>query len=107
MRFDYGVEGSFLGGDGNSTAFFATASSRGDSAVIGLSRLGRVAGANGSGELCTLYFDAIGPGNASMTFARGKVRDSSNRILDATFQVVRISVHESPSQPPPGQAQDS
>jgi hypothetical protein len=92
LQFEYGREGDFLGNDGRQTAFFANATSSGDSIVVGLSRLGRIAGASGGGDLCVLYFTAVGPGNAALRFARAKVRDSSNRIVPSVFQEVGVVV---------------
>jgi hypothetical protein len=90
LRFVAGDEGGFLGSDGQQTAFFATATSDGASVVVGLSRLGRVPGVSGSGELCQLHFEVVGPGNAGLAFSRAKVRDSSNRIVSAIFELANI-----------------
>lgn len=92
LEFDHGVEGAFLQSDGNQTAFFAATSSRGGSVVVGLSRLGRVPGVSGSGDLCVLNFNAIGPGNAALAFSRAKVRDASNQIIPSIFQPAVVVV---------------
>jgi len=86
LRFVSGAEGSFLGSDGQPTAFFATATSEGASVVVGLSRLGPVGGVSGSGDLCVLAFEVVGSGNSGLAFSRAKVRDSSNAIVPAVFQ---------------------
>ena len=91
LEFEYGEQGSFLGSDGVQTAFFATASR--SAVVVGLSRLGRVAGVNGGGDLCVLHFTAVGPGNAALGFSRAKVRDSSNRIVPSVFAPAVVVVH--------------
>jgi hypothetical protein len=90
LRFEFGAEGSFLGGDGQPTAFFASATSDGGSVVVGLSRLGRVPGIAGSGDLCMLQFSVVGAGNAGLSFARAKVKDPNNQILPAVFQPVAV-----------------
>jgi hypothetical protein len=90
LRFEFGAEGSFLGGDGQPTAFFASATSDGGSVVVGLSRLGRVPGIAGNGDLCMLQFSVVGAGNAALSFARAKVKDPNNQILPAVFQPVVI-----------------
>jgi len=92
LRFESGQEGGFLAGDGNPTAFFAAATSAGDAVVVGLSRLGRVGGIDGDGELCVLQFTALGPGEAGLAFARAKVRDSTNRIVPSLFVPARVTV---------------
>ena len=91
LEFEYGAEGSFLGSDGVQTAFFATASR--NAVVVGLSRLGRVEGVSGGGELCVLHFTAVAPGNAALGFSRAKVRDSSNRIVPSVFESAAVVVH--------------
>jgi hypothetical protein len=92
LRFESGAEGGFLGSDGRETAFLAAPTSSGDTVVVGLSRLGAGQGIAGGGELCTLRFTAIGPGNAGLGFASAKVRDSSNRIVPSVFQPVSLMV---------------
>jgi hypothetical protein len=90
LRFEFGAEGSFLGGDGQATAFFASPTSDGGSVVVGLSRLGRVPGIAGSGDLCMLQFSVVGAGNAALSFARAKVKDPNNQILPAVFQPAAV-----------------
>ena len=92
LQFEQGQEGGFLGSDGTQTAFFAAPTSRGDAVVVGLSRLGRVDGVDGAGELCVLHFTAVGPGNTMLSFARAKVRDSTNRIVPSVFTPTAIAV---------------
>jgi len=91
LRFVAGDEGSFLASDGQPTAFFATSNAGGASVVVGLSRLGRVAGVDGSGELCQLHFEVVGTGNAGLGFSRAKVRNSSNRIVPSIFQAAFVN----------------
>ena len=90
LRFEFGAEGSFLGGDGQATAFFAAPTSDGGSVVVGLSRLGRVPGIAGSGDLCMLQFSVVGAGNAGLSFARAKIKDPNNQILPAVFQPAAV-----------------
>lgn len=93
LRFEGGREGTFLKGDGRSTAFFAAPMSDGSEAVIGLSRLGAGDGIGGGGELCTLNFTAVGPGDAGLAFTRAHVRDSANRIVPAAFLPASVLAH--------------
>jgi hypothetical protein len=92
LRFEQAQQGPFLSSDGRQTAFFAAATSSGDSVVVGLSRLGAGHGIAGSGELCVLQFVAVGPGNAALAFANEKVRDASNRIVPGIFQKASVTV---------------
>lgn len=91
LEFESGDEGSYLGSDGVQTAFFATASR--NAVVVGLSRLGRIEGVSGGGDLCVLHFTAVGPGNAALGFSRAKVRDSSNQIVPSVFEPAVVVVH--------------
>ncbi len=92
LQFDHAEEGSFLGSDGIPTAFFAAATSSGAEVVIGLSRLGQEQGNHGGGNLCVLHFNAVGPGDAGLGFASAKVRDSTNRIVPASFRSATVVV---------------
>ena len=63
--------------------------------VAGASRLGSVAGANGSGLILTFEFTAIGPGSGSFAFSRNTAVNSSGAPLPGssfvagTVQVTR------------------
>jgi len=92
LRFEGGQEGSFLGGDGRQTAFFASATSTGDTVVVGLSRLGGGEGMTGGGELCVLSFTAVASGPSGLQFASAKVRDGANRIAPSVFGAVPVQV---------------
>lgn len=92
LQFEYGEEGNFLRSDGRQTAFFAAATRDASVVVVGLSRLRQGDGIHGGGDLCVLYFNAVGSGDARLGFARAKVRDSSNRIVPAEFLGTAIVV---------------
>jgi hypothetical protein len=91
LRFEGGREGRFLQGGGRQTAFFASPMSSGSEMVVGLSRLGAGNGIGGGGELCTLDFTVVGPGDAGLAFTRAHVRDSANRIVPATFHAATVT----------------
>ncbi len=93
LQFEAGDEGSFLRSDGAPTAFFAAPTSDGATIVVGLSRLGQPAGVSGSGDLCTLHFIVVGPGDAGLAFARAKVKDPANRALPALFASAQLLAH--------------
>jgi hypothetical protein len=91
LKFEGGREGTFLQGDGKTTAFFAAPMSNCSEAVIGLSRLGAGTGVGGGGDLCTLVFRVVGPGDAGLAFTRAHVRDSTNGIAPADFQPASVT----------------
>ncbi len=91
LRFEGGREGPFLQGGGRQTAFFASPMSSGSEMVVGLSRLGAGNGIGGGGELCTLDFTVVGPGDAGLAFTRAHVRDSANRIVPAVFDLAIVT----------------
>jgi hypothetical protein len=39
-----------------------------------------------------LHFTAVGSGYASLTFSSATVRDSSNKVIAATFQATTIAI---------------
>jgi hypothetical protein len=94
LRFEKGEEGRFMQGGGRATAFFAAPMSNGNEMAVGLSRLGPGGGIEGAGDLCTLDFAVVGPGDAGLAFARAQVRDSLNRIIQAVFQPALVTAHE-------------
>jgi hypothetical protein len=50
--------------------------------VVGLSNLGPVPGATGSGVLMTFEFRAVGAGQGSLTFSRNVAVDSAGQSLN-------------------------
>jgi len=92
LRFERGLEGEVLAADGNRTVFVAAANSKGDTVVVGLSRLGRVEGVAGEGVLCTLEFTAVSAGETPLAFRRASVRDPANKIQRSTFRDARLVV---------------
>ena len=92
LAFEGGEEEAFLSSDGRQTAFFAAPTTSGDRVVVGLSRLGRGDGIAGTGKLCVLHFTAIAPGDAGLAFSRAKIRDSSNGVVGASFEVRPVTV---------------
>ncbi len=96
LRFDHGVQGSFLNIDGSPTVFNAITSGSGDAVVVGLSRLGRVPGIDGAGLLCQLNFVAVGPGTTQLRFQRSAVKDSENGPMLSAFASGSVSVVANP-----------
>jgi len=76
LQFSGVTEGSFLGQGGVSTSLQVTESPAG-TLIVGISRLGEVAGVDGSGLLATFEFTISGSGSGTLLFA-------ANQAFDAT-----------------------
>jgi hypothetical protein len=70
LAYDGATEGGFLSAGGADTSL--QVASQPGNLVVGLSRLGAVGGASGSGTLVTLRFRAVGSGNGSIQFTRNQ-----------------------------------
>ncbi|MCB1036380.1 MAG: hypothetical protein KDD47_21320 [Acidobacteria bacterium] len=75
LRLDSATEGTWLSADGGVATSFLSNDSTAGTLVVGLTRLGSVAGRTGSGTLLTLQFTAVGTGNGSLTFANNDYFD--------------------------------
>lgn len=64
-------EGTVLNAGGNQTSIQVVESPAGN-LVVGITRLGAVAGVTGSGTLLTLQFSAAASGNGALSFADGR-----------------------------------
>ena len=71
FRLSSQSEGTFLGQGGAATTFQAVEPTPG-TLVIGVSRLGALGGASGSGPLVTLVFDAIAAGSGNFSFTHNQ-----------------------------------
>jgi len=91
LQYQGGMEGSFLAGDGEPTVFMVAPSSRGR-LIVGHSRLTRVAGVRGGGELCSLNFVAVGSGDAELAFDRAFVVDTSGSVQPSSFEAMALIV---------------
>lgn len=67
LQFDAIVEGAFLGSGGADTTLQIAESPAGN-LIVGLTRLGRIGGASGSGVLLTLEFSVVGSGDGNLSF---------------------------------------
>ena len=92
LRFESGEEGSFLGRDGKQPVFVSAATSDGASVAVGLSRLGRVQGITGSGDLCVLHFTAVNPGDAALGFSKAVVKNSRDQEIPSSFEPALVVV---------------
>lgn len=65
-------EGSFLSQSGADDTTFQAVETTPGTVVVGISRLGPLSGASGSGPLITLVFDAIANGSGNFSFSRNQ-----------------------------------
>jgi len=85
-------EGPYLGADGTQTFFVAAESSAGGELAVGMSRLGALRGADGSGSLATFEFLAVGTGPCEFRFSQANVRDPQAQTLPALFRAAAVDV---------------
>ena len=98
LRYDASVlqfappatEGPFMNLDGASTVFLVT--DAGSEIIVGISRLSAPRGADGSGVLLQVDFDAIAPGDARLGFSGASVKDPLAANLPATFNVEAVTI---------------
>lgn len=86
------TEGPYLGADGTLTVFLASESAAGGELVVGMSRLGAIHGAQGSGSLATVEFLTVGPGPCGFRFSAASVKDPQAQLLPATFNSAAVDV---------------
>jgi len=84
-------EGTFMSADGTATTFLSDITGPGE-IIVGLSRLGRETGANGSGILATVLFRATSPGQSALLFSNAHVKDPLNGTLPSNFVDGSVSV---------------
>ncbi len=84
------AEGTFMNSDGTSTTFQATATN--GRVLVGLSRFGRGAGAEGAGTLATFQFKALAPGSGVLAFTNNSVKDPSMRNLPSIWTPAQVKV---------------
>ncbi len=84
------AEGTFMNADGTSTTFQATAAN--GRVLVGLSRFGRGAGAEGAGTLATFQFRALAPGTGVLAFTNNSVKDPAMRNLPSIWTPAQLRV---------------
>jgi hypothetical protein len=89
LRFSGSAEGGFLAGTGTS---FQVRESPAGNLVIGLTRLGGVGGASGSGVLLTLRFDALAAGTGAFTVDGPLAVDSGGGPLSLSWSAGSVQV---------------
>jgi len=78
-------EGSYLKKDGGQTTFLTSIDKDKGKISVGMTRLGRIGGVNGSGTLMSIAFKTLKKGAASLSFSNGKPMDSRLNVLPAKF----------------------
>jgi hypothetical protein len=109
IKYDPGIlevtglyEGSYLKKDGGQTSFLTSMNRDKGKISVGLTRLGRIGGASGSGTLMSIGFSALKSGTTFLSFENGKPMDSRLNILPVRFARGRIEVQGGDSRIPPG-----
>lgn len=80
LRYDGASEGDFLTQAGEFVTTVQTAQPTSGRLVIGVTRLGPVPGASGSGTLLTLEFTAIGSGQGNLAFSNNRAFDPQGEV---------------------------
>ena len=80
-----------MNADGTSTTFQATATN--GRVLVGLSRFGRGAGAEGAGTLATFQFKALAPGAGGLAFTNNSVKDPAMRNLPSIWSPAQVKVN--------------
>jgi len=83
VRFDAASEGVFLSAAGGVATSFQVFESEPGRLVVGLSRLGGVAGIAGSGTLLTLQFGPVAAGSGALAFEDARAFDSDGDEISA------------------------
>ncbi len=86
LQFTRATQGGLLGADGQQATLMAAVTADGNRLVVGDARLGPVPGISGSGELCTLWFTAVGPGVSPLAFDQASVWSAGGGTADVPFE---------------------
>lgn len=86
------TEGEFLGADGKQTVFLKSIQAERGRVIVGLARLGKVGGQNGSGRLVRLKLRAKRPGTATLALERLEFRDPDLRPISVKTSPATIKI---------------
>jgi len=86
------TEGGFLKSDGQSTVFLNSIDAQRGQVIIGLSRLGPVAGVSGSGNLAAITFRAKAAGTVTFTLQNVDFRDPGLAQIPVLLQPANIQI---------------
>jgi hypothetical protein len=84
LRFSGAAEGTLLNAGGTVPTSFQFVDSPAGNLVVGLTRLGRVAGTAAAGTLLTLQFTGVATGSGNLAF-------SANRAIDSTGNTILVA----------------
>jgi hypothetical protein len=85
LRFVTATEGGVLSAGGSVPMSFQVVDSPAGNVVVGLSRLGRVAGTAAAGTLMTLQFSGIATGSGNLTFSANQASDSQGNPISVAW----------------------
>lgn len=85
LRFVGATEGSLLNAGGTVPTSFQFVDSPAGNLVVGLSRLGRVAGTAAAGTLMTLQFSGVASGSGNLTFSANQASDSQGNPISVSW----------------------
>ncbi len=85
-------EGSYLKKDGGQTTFLTSIDKNKGKIRLGLTRLGKLGGINGSGTLASIAFKVLKNRPTSLSLVNGKPMDSKLNVLPAKFVRGQIKV---------------
>jgi hypothetical protein len=94
LKFTGASEGSFLNSAGSTATSYQATENPAGTIVIGISRLGTVAGASGSGVLTTLHFSAVASGTGTFTFSHNAGFDSNGVPIGLGWAAGSVQVTE-------------
>lgn len=86
------TEGDFLKKDGQKTAFLYRISEEKKRIVIGLTRLGKIAGVSGHGVLALVTFKAQRAGRAVLSFEKVDFKNSRQESIQVRYQTDSIEI---------------
>jgi hypothetical protein len=92
LAFDDATEGSFLDQNGTVDTSLQVAESPSGTLLIGLSRLGQVAGRTGTGSLLRLEFTRRATGSGDLTFANNQAVNANGSVISLQWSAGRVVV---------------
>jgi hypothetical protein len=92
LAFQGATEGTFLGTPGGGETSLQVAEAGAGRLVVGLSRLGDVDGASGSGTLLTLRFAASASGSQPLSFSQNAAYDAAGQLQAVSWVAGSVTV---------------
>ncbi len=92
IEFKSASEGAFLKNDGQATSFLFSNNANAGTIDIYLTRIGGVGGVTGSGNLCTLVFQARSGGTSDIDVKSIKMTNRSRELLQNEIRKAKLTV---------------